>query len=151
MTKLIIFDFWGTLIENGIYSPVKQVKFILNIEEDFSTYIGKFEDVFMTRPYGSLREAFEAVAERFGIQASEQQIEQLIGMWNKNTLLARPFQDTIDMLTELRREYKLALLSNTDGFSVAQVMEKYKLQDSKERQSQTCLRQCQRHQERAQL
>ncbi len=34
MVKLIIFDFWGTLVENGIFpSPVRQVKYILRIEE----------------------------------------------------------------------------------------------------------------------
>ena len=48
MVKLIIFDFWGTLVSQGIYSPVKQVKFILGIEEDFSSYITQFEESFMT-------------------------------------------------------------------------------------------------------
>ena len=40
MVKAILFDFWGTLVENGVRSPVKQVKWILMLKDmDFSEYI----------------------------------------------------------------------------------------------------------------
>jgi len=128
MTKLIIFDFYGTLVENGVYSPVKQVKFILDIPDEFKDYIGKFETVFMTKEHESLKQGFIAVAEAFGIDPEEQKIDACIGMWNKNTLLARPFRDAIFALTKLKEDYKIALLANTDNFSVPQIIKKYELE-----------------------
>ncbi|MFH1315979.1 MAG: HAD family hydrolase [Candidatus Woesearchaeota archaeon] len=125
MVKLIIFDTWGTLIANGIYSPVKQVKFMLDIKDNFPEYIKRFEHVFMTKEYKSLEEGFKAVLKEFGIKQDKEIIEKLIGAWNKNTLLARPFRETIQVLEDLKKDYKLALISNTDSFSVPQVIEKF--------------------------
>ena len=43
MVKAIIFDFWGTLVENGVWSPIKQVKQILDIDVPFSEYVVRME------------------------------------------------------------------------------------------------------------
>ena len=40
MVKAIFFDFWGTVVENGVFpSPVKQARFLLGLEIEFSDYI----------------------------------------------------------------------------------------------------------------
>ena len=125
--KLIFFDFWGTLVENGVFpSPVKQVKWILRLNDmPFPEYIVKFEEAFMTKKFKDLRSGFEEVTKAFDIKAPEFVFEKLIGMWNKNTILSKPFEDTIEALEDLKKDYKIVLISNTIGFSVDSVLDKY--------------------------
>lgn len=126
--KAILFDFWGTLVENGVFpSPVKQVKRILRIKEQFPEYIVKFEEVFMLRTYENLAEAFEKVAEEFRVHPKHYQIEKLVGIWNSNRLLARLFPDTAESLKDLKKDYKIGLISNTDCFSVRPLIEKFRI------------------------
>jgi len=129
MVKLIIFDLQGTLVENGIYpSPVKQLRFIFNIRQSFHDYITVFEKVFMTKKYDSLSQGFHVVAEQFHVSPPDFVIEKLVGIWNKNKLLSKPFPETIEVLTELKKEYKLVLIANIDCFS-KDVLEKYALNE----------------------
>ncbi|MBU4502312.1 MAG: HAD family hydrolase [Nanoarchaeota archaeon] len=129
MVKAIIFDFWGTLVENGVFpSPVRQVKYILRIEEHFSDYIVKFEEVFMLKKYDDLYSAFKAVCEAFNKKPEQFILDRLVGMWNKHKLLAKPFNETIGLLENLKKEgYKIALISNTDCFTTDDVLDKYDL------------------------
>ena len=124
--KAIFFDFWGTLVENGIRSPVKQVKWMLRLTDtEFSDYIVKFEEVFMTKKFDDLKQGFGEVAKAFKIDAPDYVIEKLIGMWNKNSILAKPYDETISVLEELKKDYKIVLISNTDNSSVNSVLEKF--------------------------
>jgi len=67
--------------------------------------------------------------QRVDIEPKQEVIDNLVGMWNKNTLLAKPYPETLDVLKKLKKEYKLALISNTDQFSVEPVLEKFKLNE----------------------
>lgn len=127
MVKAILFDFWGTLVENGVFpSPVRQVKYMLNLNSlPFPLYIIQFERAFMTKDYDDLYKAFDIVCKEFKIDAGQGLLDKLVGMWNKNKLLAKPFPDTIPALKKLKKDYKIILISNTDCFSVEAVMEKY--------------------------
>ena len=129
--KAVLFDFWGTLVENGVFpSPVKQVKYILRINVPFVEYIHRFESSFMTSQFDTLSDAFKNVAAEFKLNPPDFVIDKLVGMWNKNTLLAKPFEDTIETLKELRKKgMKICLISNTDQFSVNQVIDKYDLKE----------------------
>jgi len=128
MVKAVFFDFWGTIVEAGVYpSPVKQVKRILRIRESFPEYIVKFEECFMKKPFLNLKQGFEEVAKSFGIKPREDQIDQLVGLWNKQKLLAEPYPETIETLEKLKKKHKLVLVSNTDCFALEPVLEKYKL------------------------
>lgn len=129
MIKAIIFDFWGTLVENGVWRPIKQVQHILNINLPFSEYVGRMEQAMMTKKFTSLKEAFEAVCIEFNVSCSEEKMEQLIGMWNKSWMLAQPYEEVQEELKSLQAEYKLILVSNTDSFSINQVLDKFKLRD----------------------
>ncbi len=125
MSKAILFDLWGTLMETGVRSPLKRAKEILQIDLPFSDYVLRMEKVMMTKPFTELKEAFLAVAQEFAVPCSEEQLELLIGMWNKSWMLARPYAEVRDVLTELQGQYLLILISNTDCFSVAKVLEKW--------------------------
>lgn len=128
MTKVIIFDFWGTLIENGVRpSPSKQVRYFLRLREPFSQFIHTFEASFMTKKFETLDEGFHAVTDAFNKRIPDFVYDKLVGMWNKFTILSKPFDDVIPALEDLKKDYKLVILSNTDAFSLPQVMEKYDL------------------------
>ncbi|MBI2548888.1 HAD family hydrolase [Candidatus Woesearchaeota archaeon] len=128
MTKLIIFDFWGTLVENGVFpSPTQQARSILGVRMSFVDFVIRFEKAFMLDKFPNLREAFTKVCEEFGIEPSEELLDDLVGMWNKNMLLAKPFSEVDDTLAELQKTYTLAIISNADCFSVEQVLDKYGL------------------------
>ncbi|MDP7140889.1 MAG: HAD family hydrolase [Candidatus Woesearchaeota archaeon] len=128
MIKGIIFDFWGTLVENGVFpSPVRQVRFMLNLRIPFSEFIVKFEESFMMSEPESLTEAFTNVCKVFNIEPKKEIIENLVGMWNKNMLLAKPYPETIETLERLKKDYKIGLISNTDKFSLEPLLEKFGL------------------------
>lgn len=130
MVKALLFDFWGTLVENGVWSPTKQVKNILQIDLPFSDYVLRMERALMTKPFPSLREAFQELCKEFSLDGTEEQLDQLIGLWNKNWMLARPFPDVQETLQKLQEKYILILVSNTDSFSVEKVLDKYALRQS---------------------
>lgn len=128
MAKALLFDFWGTLVETGIHSPIKQVQDILAIELPFSEYVVRMERAMMTTSFDSLRDAFLAICREFTIEPTEEQIEQLIGRWNKSWMLSQPYYEVEQVLAQLQNQYRLILISNTDCFSLLRALEKFKLQ-----------------------
>lgn len=128
MIKAIIFDFWGTLVENGVFpSPLRSAQQMLWLNIPFSEFAARFENVFYTKQFESLSQGFEAVCAEFKKEPNRFLVEKLVGMWNKNRLLARLFPETLEVLSDLKENYKLALISNTDAFSVEPVLEKFDL------------------------
>jgi len=125
MVKAIIFDFWGTLVESGVWSPTKQVRAILNLDIPFSDFVVRLEKAMMTGNFNELREAFEAVGREFKVEILPEKMEQLIGMWNKSWMLAKPYPETAAILEELKSKYTLILVSNSDCFSVKKTLEKF--------------------------
>jgi HAD superfamily hydrolase (TIGR01549 family) len=128
MVKAILFDFWGTLVENGIFpSPVKQARYILHLRMPFKDFIIRFEKAIMTKPYNDLNETFAAACNEFEVEPQPFIIEKLVGMWNKNELLGKPFLETIEMLDYLKgKKIKLGLISNTTP-TITRILEKYDL------------------------
>jgi len=125
--KVIIFDLQGTLIENGIFpSPIKQVKHIMDIRQSFHSYVPVFEQAFMTKKFDNLSDAFGAVAENFSIDMTKSLTERLVGLWNKNKLLSRPFPEAIECLESLKNT-KLVLAANIDCFT-KEIIQKYDLE-----------------------
>jgi HAD superfamily hydrolase (TIGR01493 family) len=128
MVKAIIFDLQGTLVENGVYpSPLRQVKNILRIDAPFSDFVMRFEKILMIEKYPSLKEAFIIVCEEFHMQPKDYLLEKMVGLWNKNKLLSQLYPDTLEVLAELKSEYKLVLVSNVDCFS-KDVIDRFQLE-----------------------
>jgi HAD superfamily hydrolase (TIGR01549 family) len=128
MVKAILFDFWGTLVENGIFpSPVKQARYILRLRMPFKDFIIRFETAVMTKPYTDLNETFTEVCKEFQLDPQPYVIEKLVGMWNKNELLGKPFLETVEVLEYLKsKKIKLGLISNTTP-TITRVLEKFDL------------------------
>jgi len=129
MVKVILLDFWGTLVENGVWSPVKQVRNILGIRVPFSEYVVRMEKAMMTTKNENLKEAFVKVCQEFSIEQDEEKIEKLVGLWNKSWMLAQPYEEVVEVLNELKSKYKIVLVSNSDPFSIENVMDKFQLRE----------------------
>ena len=128
MIKAVLFDLWGTLVENGTYSPLKQSYEILRAETDYSSFVVQFEKIFMTKKFDSQAEGFTEICKAFSVEPTPEIIDELIGVWNKNKLLARAFLDTVPVLTFLKSQnIKIGLLSNTPMNSGDFVLEKLQL------------------------
>jgi len=128
MIKAVIFDFWGTLVENGTYSPIKQTYKTLNLRLSFGKFVEIFERVFMTQSYPSQMDGLKKTIEAFNLTPKNFIVEKLIGIWNMNKLFAKPYSDVVPALEELKRKnIKIALVSNSPKDSTEYVLEKYKL------------------------
>jgi HAD superfamily hydrolase (TIGR01549 family) len=128
MVKAILFDFWGTLVEQGVRSPIKQLKNALQVNLPFSEYVVRMERAMMTESFPTLKDAFTAVFREFNVPLHQEILEQLVGMWNKNWMLAFPYEETESVLKKLQENYSLILISNADNFSVKNVLEKFSLE-----------------------
>lgn len=138
MIKALIFDFWGTLVENGVKSPTKQVKQTLGIRMPFPEYVTRMERAMMTKQFPALKEAFQSVCREFAIDCPEQVLEELVGLWNASWMLAKPYDEVQEVLSQLHKKYRLILISNTDASSIHHVLDKFSLQGFFERILLSC-------------
>ena len=130
MVKGVFFDFWGTLVENGTYSPLKQSYSILRVRIPFVEFAEQFERALMTKSYEDQATAFAEVCKAFNVNPIPIIIEKLIGVWNKNRLLAQIYPETIDTLKALKeKKIKIALISNAPNNNVEPVLERYGITD----------------------
>lgn len=126
MVKAILFDFWGTLVDNGTYSPLRQSYGILRARMSFSDFVQAFEKAFMTKKFDEQSQGFAEACNALGIPVKSFVTDKLIGLWNKNRMLAKLYPETIDVLAALKEKYQLCLVSNTDAL-IQQVIERLDL------------------------
>lgn len=124
--EYVLCDFWGTLAQIGVYSPVKKIRFTFGLQNiDFSEYVNRMQHALLSKVYPSMKEAFEAVAEEFDVEVSEEQLEELVGMWNKSWIMAKPLPYIKENLERLSSKYKFVLVANTDLKSIQNCLEKF--------------------------
>jgi len=130
MVKAIFFDFWGTLAENGTYSPLKQTFRILRARMPFGQFAEQFERTFFTKPFEDQVEAFTIVCNTFNCPPKPFIIDKLVGVWNKNKLLAKLYPETIDALKALKdKGFKLYLISNSQSNTIEPLIEKFGMKE----------------------
>lgn len=130
MTKAIFFDFWGTLAENGTYSPLKQTFRILRVRMPFGQFAEQFERMFFTKSFEDQVEAFTQVCIAFNCPPKPFIIDKLVGVWNKNKLLAKLYPDTLNTLKTLKEKgFKLYLVSNSQSNTIEPLLEKFGMTD----------------------
>jgi HAD superfamily hydrolase (TIGR01549 family) len=92
----------------------------------FGEFVERFERVAMTKPYDDQKQMFQDAAEALEVPIQDWIIEKLIGIWNKNKLLAKPYPETMEALEQLKAKgVKIAIVSNTPKLSVDGVLEKF--------------------------
>lgn len=130
MVKAVFFDFWGTLAENGTYSPLKQTFRILRVRMPFGQFAEQFERTFFTKPFEDQVEAFTLVCNTFNCPPKPFIIDKLVGVWNKNKLLAKVYPETVDALKALKdKGLKLYLISNSQSNTIEPLIEKFGMKD----------------------
>jgi len=130
MTKGVLFDFWGTIVENGTYSPLRQTYQLLRPKMLFSPFVVKFEETVMTKQFEDQATAFTEACKAVNVEPKPFIIEKLIGIWNTNKLLAKPYPETLDTLKALKEKgMKLAIVTNSMQGNIDVIVEKYKLND----------------------
>ena len=130
MTKLLIMDIWGTIIEHGLdKSPSKEAKRILRTKTSFQEFITTFQSTMMTQPFETLEEAFKQVAKDFGVDIPQHKLEALIGMWNKNALLSHMYDEVEEEIDALKQDFTVVLLANIDKPSYDKLNQKYGLEE----------------------
>jgi 2-haloacid dehalogenase len=116
----ISFDCYGTLIdwESGILPVLRAV--LASHDQDLPDaailkLYGEFEAKAESGPYQSYRDVLQAVvrafADRFRFQASSAEIRALA----ESVRAWPPFPDTVAALAQLRKRYKLVVISNIDN------------------------------------
>jgi putative hydrolase of the HAD superfamily len=94
----------------------------------FGEFVEKFERAAMTKEFPEQTQAFEEAFTALEMQPKAFLVEKLIGLWNKNKLLAKPFPETMAALERLKKKkIKMAIISNTPVFSAPEVIEKFGL------------------------
>lgn len=130
MTKVVVFDLYGTIIEQGLEkSPSKQVKKMLGISKSFQEFIETFQKDFMTLRHNTLEDAFRLVAEDFDVNPDQETFDALVGLWNKNALLSHLYEDTEPVLDELSATHRIILTANVSEFTFEQIDIKFDLRE----------------------
>lgn len=127
MIKGVIFDLWGTLVDNGVRSPLYETYKIIRPRMAYTDFVPTFEQAVMTQEFKSQTEAFEEGFKALDVMPKDWLIDKLVGVWNSNTILSKLYDETIEVLEALKKKkLKLALISNLPSFS-GQVIEKFNL------------------------
>ena len=95
MIKGVIFDLWGTLIDNGVRSPLYETYKIIRPRMAYTDFVPKFEQAVMTQDFKSQTEAFEEGFKALDVMPKDWLIDKLVGVWNSNTILSKLYDETI--------------------------------------------------------
>jgi len=126
--QAVIFDMWGTLVDGAVRSPLRKTHRLLAPAVEFGEFVEQFEKITMTAPMESQKDMFTNAADAMDLACTDEDVEKLIGIWNKNALLAKVFDDAIPSLDELKKKgIKLAIISNTASFHAHDVLDRLDL------------------------
>lgn len=119
MIKAIVFDLWNTLAYNKVEkNALVQMKELLGVR-------GRdLEEGFMLKKFEKREDAFVNLCNHLGIEPEPSLIRKLVNIWNPNDTKLYLFPDVLPVLSKLKSQYKLGVISNVDCFSISGFFEK---------------------------
>lgn len=115
MIKAIIFDCWDTLFEHQSKKPHPFSIFAGRIGKSLQDYefLKIFEKHFMLEKHYKLEVPIRGLLEELDIKYTEKLIAELKGILEEASHSNEAFPETLKVLGELKKNYKLGLISNT--------------------------------------
>jgi HAD superfamily hydrolase (TIGR01549 family) len=113
MTKAIVFDLWNTLAYVRGKNPIKKLKFLLKTND-----IKAIEHAIMEKKYKDVDEAIDDAFSKLDIKKDKAMVRKMVRWFLEKELDIALFDDVLPVLEELKKDYKIGLLSNTECFSM---------------------------------
>lgn len=131
MIKAIIFDCWDTLFGNEIEKTHPFQIFAEKIGKSLQDYeyLKIFEKHFMLEKHYKLEVPIKALLDELGIQHIEKLTNELQEILEEALSSQKYFPETLKVLNQLKKKYKLGLISNTFYQSFEGLEEKFKVNE----------------------
>ena len=115
MKKAILFDLWNTLAnKNQSSSKILKEQFQINCDN----YLEEYEKAIQTKKWNNPYEMAESYLNYFNISNTDENREFFVKTLLEGIKNAQPYEGTKKLLKELKKEYKIGLLSNTNNYEV---------------------------------
>ena len=123
MVKAVIFDLWSTLAFNDApSSTITQIFESIGIDGTNPKNQRLMVESFMKKKYDTIEDGMRDFCRAFG--KDEKLAKDLAKLWNDKVLTIRLFDDVLPTLRELKKRYKLGLITNTQSFRLGYFYEK---------------------------
>lgn len=129
MTQAVIFDCWGTLFRNKGMNPYKRLTQELGYDLSNYEFAKTLEKDFMLERHESYEEPLRKLLEDLEIEYSEDTLKKLEKTFVKESSEVEAFPDAIEVLEDLRKKYRLGLVSNTDYLTFQKLRRKFNLSE----------------------
>lgn len=117
MVKAIIFDLWNTLAAKKIsISTELKNHFCIDVQD----YLPRYERIMQLKKWESIEDLAENFLDSFALPLSEANIIFITKTFNKGIKSAILYAEARELLEDLSKTCKLAVLSNTTVFEVVQ-------------------------------
>jgi len=110
--KAILFDLWGTLLDNSKSYFIKDALEAIGLELNEDT-CRIFEETVMKKSFFDDDEMMKALVLRFGMELTPEIKAKLLRLLRMRNDESRLFDDVVEVLEDLKKDYMLILLSNT--------------------------------------
>ncbi|MCX6791168.1 MAG: HAD family hydrolase [Candidatus Gribaldobacteria bacterium] len=128
MIKAIIFDCWSTLIKKDAPAPSSIPK-KLNWEDDHEVE-KKVGRILMLEPIKDLKTQVIQLLEELGIKYNEVLVADVMDILADKYVNYNKFYDgTLEVLSKLKQNYKLGLITNTTDIAFEPLRKKYKFDE----------------------
>lgn len=131
MIKIIIFDLWQTLAYRDVdYSTTSKMLECTGVNIPKEIFLKIFEESIQTKKWDSKFKAYENLCKKIGLKTTQNNINLLMNIRDKEEAETKLFFHTIPMLKQLKEQnYKIGLISNSSVFAVEQIKNKTNLLD----------------------
>ncbi len=128
MIKAIIFDCWDTLFfTDKTPHPFGVLANIIGMSFDDYDFLKKFEKHLMLEKVDTLNDSIVNLLNDLNIKPEEELVDGLSSLLVEGNKLAIPFPETLNVLKELKSEYKLGLVTNTSYPSYKSLQDRYNI------------------------